>query len=275
LISETYDIMRRVGRLSNDELANRFADWNEGPLNSFLVEITSRIFNVRDKETDHYLIDMVLDAAKQKGTGKWMSHDALELQIPVPTIDTAVSMRYMSALKKERTEAARIFPHEDIKPFDNEPEFLDDLQRSLHFAMIVSYAQGMSLLRAASQKYKYNLNLSNIASIWRGGCIIRSAMLENIKTAFHDNSELANIMTAKPFADILKKNYSSISRTITRTIRNGIAVPGLSSALGYFDSYRTNRLPANLIQAQRDYFGSHTFERVDRDGTFHSEWPLS
>jgi 6-phosphogluconate dehydrogenase len=272
VISESYDIMKRIGRLSNDDLANRFTEWNQGPLSSFLVEITSHIFNVRDNETDHYLIDMVLDAARQKGTGKWMSLDAFELQIPIPTIDTAVSMRYMSALKEERTEAARILPHEDTESIDNKQEFLDDLQNALHFAMIVSYAQGMSLLRTASNEYNYNLNLADIARIWRGGCIIRSAMLEDITNAFNDNTKLANMMTAKPFADILKKNRSSVIRTITRALKNGIAVPGLSSASNYFDSYRTARMPANLIQAQRDYFGSHTYERVDREGTFHSEW---
>jgi 6-phosphogluconate dehydrogenase len=272
LIAETYDILKRIGQFSNDALAEVFDSWNEGPLKSFLIEITSQIFLVKDEETNQRLIDMIVDAARQKGTGKWTSENALELQVPIPTIDAAVSMRYMSAYKEEREEAARVFPPWDLQKANDEQQFLDDLNRALQFATIVSYAQGMSLLRAASTKYEYGLDLAEVARIWRGGCIIRSDILEDIMEVYLEKSNLENLMTEEPFVDILKENRTSLYKVIIEASKNGIPVPGLASALAYFDSYRTFRLPANLIQAQRDYFGSHTYERIDREGSFHTEW---
>jgi 6-phosphogluconate dehydrogenase len=272
LISEVYDILKRLGRLSNDELADLFAKWDQGPLKSFLIEITSHIFRFDDDQTNQRLVDMILDAARQKGTGKWTSQDAMELQVPVPTIDAAVGMRYMSAWKEEREGGARVFPPLEIEPSADRKQLIDDLHRALQFAMIVCYAQGMSLLKTASQEYEYGVNLADVARIWRGGCIIRSAALEDIRSAFQSNPDLSNMMLAAPFSEMLKENRAGLCRVIALATESGIAVPGLSSALGYFDSFRTFRLPANLIQAQRDFFGSHTYNRIDRDGAFHTNW---
>jgi len=272
LISETYDILRRIGKLSNDDLSDLYADWNSGELNSFLIEITARIFKVEDDETNQRLIDMILDAARQKGTGKWTSQDAMNLQVPVPNIDIAVAMRHMSAYKEEREKAASVFPPADLPELDDRKKLIGNLKSAFRFAMIVSYAQGMTLLKTASDKYEYGLNLADVARIWRGGCIIRAKMLEDIRNVYRDKPDLANMMIEKPFSDILDSNRASLKNIINLATGAGIPVPGLSGALAYFDSYRTFQLPANLIQAQRDYFGSHTYERIDRDGTFHSEW---
>ncbi len=272
LISETYDILRRIGKLSNDELADLYADWNGGELSSFLIEITARIFKIDDNETYQRLIDMVLDAAKQKGTGKWTSQDAMNLQVPVPNIDVAVAMRNMSAFKDEREKAATIFPPSDIPAFEDRGKLIDNLGKAFRFGMIAAYAQGMALLKIASDEYKYGLNLADVARIWRGGCIIRARLLEDIRKVFHEHPDLPNLMIEKPFSDILTENRNPLREIVDLACRSGVPVPGMANALAYFDAYRTFQLPANLIQAQRDCFGSHTYERIDREGTFHSEW---
>jgi 6-phosphogluconate dehydrogenase len=272
LISEVYDILKRIGRLSNDEMADVFENWNDGALNSFLIEITFRILRVRDKETNQKLVDMILDAARQKGTGKWTSQDAMELQVPIPTIDAAVGMRDLSGFKGEREKAAKIFPASPNESDIKREELIKILYESLHFGMISSYAQGMALLRKASAEYRYDLRLADIARIWRGGCIIRAEMLDDIMGVFQNERDTSNLMTKMPFSDILKNYRNSLCKTVQTAMENKVAIPAMYSALSYFDGYRTFRLPANLIQAQRDYFGSHTYERIDREGTFHTDW---
>jgi 6-phosphogluconate dehydrogenase len=272
LIAETYDLLRRLAQMSNDDIGDVFEEWNSGPLSSFLIDITSTILRVRDTETNQHLLDMILDAAHQKGTGKWTSQDAMELQVPVPTIDAAVSMRDMSGYKQEREDAAKVFPPVEVNTAPGRKELVMQLEGALHFAIIAAYAQGFSLLRAASQKYEYHLNPSDIAGIWRGGCIIRADMLDDMRRALGSKHDLTNLMVAKPFSGIIRENLKKLYKTIGLAIEHGVPVAGLSSALAYYDAYRTFQLPANLIQAQRDFFGSHTYERIDREGTFHTEW---
>ncbi|MEJ2720295.1 MAG: NADP-dependent phosphogluconate dehydrogenase, partial [bacterium] len=263
---------KRIGQLSNDEVADVFDNWNQGPLNSFLIEITSKIPRVRDDETNQRLLDVILDAARQKGTGKWTSQDAMELQAPVPTIDVAVSMRDLSAYKTEREEAAAVFPVTAASSSVGRGDLTDRLEDGLRFAMIAAYAQGMSLLRAASRKYEYDLDLAGIARIWRGGCIIRAAVLDDIRGVFEDDPDTANLMTKQPFSGVMKRCRSSLCEILRIAFEAKISAPALASVLGYFDAYRTPRLPSNMIQAQRDFFGSHTYERIDRKGTFHTDW---
>jgi 6-phosphogluconate dehydrogenase len=272
IISEAYDIMKRAGGLSNDEMADTFGRWNEGPLGSFLIEITSKVLRVDDEQTNQRLVDMILDAAKQKGTGKWTSQDAMELQAPVPTIDSAVSMRDLSGYKEEREEAAKVFPPSRHESSVDRENLIEDMANALRFAMTASYAQGMALLRAASKEYDYNLNLADIARIWRGGCIIRANMLEDIREAFRNDPDLANMILKEPFSSVMKENRRSVGEILRTAFDHEIPAPAMSTALSYFDGYRTFRLPANLIQAQRDFFGSHTYERIDSEGTFHTEW---
>jgi 6-phosphogluconate dehydrogenase len=272
LIAETYDLLRGPGQMSNDNMADVFGDWNRGPLASYLIEITSRILRVPDSGTDERLVDMVLDAARQKGTGMWACQDAMELQVPVPTIDAAVSMRDLSGRREERREAAEQFPSPGAGTGVDPAELAGDLEGALRFGMIASYAQGMSLLRTASETYGYGLDLGEIARIWRAGCIIRAGMLDEVRKAFRDEPEAAGLMTSRPFADVLKESRTALCRVLRIAADSGITAPAMASVLAYFDGYRTERLPANLIQAQRDCFGAHTYERIDRDGSFHTEW---
>jgi 6-phosphogluconate dehydrogenase len=275
LISESYDFMKRVLGLTNDELADVYDGWNDGELQSFLIEITRDVFRREDDQTDNRLIDMVLDAARQKGTGKWTSQDAMELQVPVPVIDAAVAQRDMSDFKTEREAAEKVLHGHKPSFSGNRERVIDQLEQALRFAMIATYAQGMALLRVASDKYEYNLKPVEIAKIWRGGCIIRAAMLDDIREAFTRQPDLANIMVDSHFARILNDRQTEARETLKLALDNGIPMPAFAASVAYFDSYRTGRLPANLIQAQRDDFGSHTYERIDRDGTFHTEWDKS
>ena len=272
LISETYDIMKHVLKLNNDELYETFKNWNQTELQSFLVEITYKIFKQPDDKSDKRLIDMIQDAAKQKGTGKWTSQDAMELQIPLPVIDTAVAMRDLSAFKNERVNAAKILTGPNAEFDGNKTEFIEKLKNSMYFAMITTYAQGMVLLKHASDKYQYNLNLQDVAKIWRGGCIIRAGLLEDIRSAFAKVNELPNLMVDPKFAKVLIERQSDIRDVVSTAVNFGISAPGLMSAISYYDGYRNGRMPANLIQAQRDFFGSHTYERIDEEGTFHTHW---
>ncbi len=275
LISETYDFMKRVLGLTNDELAEVYESWNDGELQSFLIEITGQIFRRDDDETDNRLIDVVLDAARQKGTGKWTSQDAMELQAPVPVIDAAVAQRDMSDYKEERVAAEKLL-HGPKPSFDGKRNrVIDTLEQALRFAMITTYAQGMAQLKAASAKYEYELNPAEIAKIWRGGCIIRAALLDDIREAFTRQPDLPNIMVDTHFARILNERQEAVRDMLKLAVDNGVPVPALAAAVAYFDSYRSGRLPANLVQAQRDNFGSHTYERVDRSGKFHTEWDRS
>jgi len=272
LIAETYDLMKRVLGLNNDELAEVYERWNGGELQSFLIEITRDIFRRDDEETDNRLIDVILDAARQKGTGMWTSQDAMELKTPVPVIDAAVAQRDMSDFKQEREAAGEVL-HNPQPLFSGKRErVIDQLEQALRFAMITAYAQGMALLKVASEKYEYHLDLAEIAKIWRGGCIIRAGMLDDIRAAFTQQPELPNLMVGARFARLLGECQNDAREILKLAIDNGIPTPALAAAVAYFDSYRTGRLPANLIQAQRDNFGSHTYERIDRKGTFHTEW---
>ncbi|MBT8186573.1 MAG: NADP-dependent phosphogluconate dehydrogenase [Croceitalea sp.] len=271
LTSEIYDLLKKAGGLSNKELYQSFDSWNKGRLHSFLVEITAEIFAQKDDLTDGDLIDMILDKAKQKGTGKWTSQNAMDLGIPVPTIDIAVSMREISALKEERMKADALYerpkPEEVMKR-----ALIEKCEQALYFAFIMTYAQGMHQLADASKEYGYELDLGEIAKIWRAGCIIRAALLADITKAFKADAELPNLLLAPSFVSKVKETVNAARELVSYGATNGIPMPGLSNALTYFDAYTSSRLPLNLIQAQRDYFGSHTYERLDREGTFHTEW---
>ena len=271
LTSEIYDLLKKAGGLSNEELHQTFAHWNEGRLQSFLVEITSEIFEQKDELADGDLVDKILDKAKQKGTGKWTSQNAMDLGIPVPTIDVAVSMRELSALKDERVQADDLYDRPTPKAVDK-AEFIAKAEQALYFAFINTYAQGMHQLADASKEYGYELELGEIAKIWRAGCIIRAALLADITDAYQANESLQNLLLAPSFVAKVKDTVAAARELTAFGAINGIPLAGLSNSLTYFDAYTSSRLPLNLIQAQRDYFGSHTYERVDRDGIFHTEW---
>jgi len=272
LISETYNIFKRGLGLSNDELHQIYKKWNEGLLESFLIEITEKIFLQPADDANGRLIDLIKDQAKQKGTGKWTSQDAMELQVPVPLIDMAVDMRDMSGYKEERSDAAKTLKGPDAKINQDKQGIISKMESALYFAMIAAYAQGMTLLRKASDEYKYNLDPEAIARIWRGGCIIRARLLEDIRQAFTRKADLPNLMVDQKFGGELNKRQDDVRTIIQLAVNAGIPVPGFMAALSYFDSYRSEWLPANLIQAQRDFFGSHTYERIDKEGVFHTEW---
>ncbi len=270
LISEIYDIMHRGMGISNRVLSDTFDDWNKGKLQSFLIEITAEIFKVKDGESNAELVDMILDRAKQKGTGKWTSQNAMDLGIPIPSIDTAVSMREISAMKSQRIEAEKIYPKTESNGASELS--ISDLENALYFAFIVTYSQGMSQLAAASIEYDYNLDMEKISKIWRGGCIIRAALLEDMRQAYDNNPELTSLLLDGSFSNKIKACEQSARKVVLYAIEKGIPSMSLSASLNYFDSFVSGRLPLNLIQAQRDHFGSHTYERIDKEGIFHTEW---
>jgi len=272
LLAESYDVLKNIGKLNNKELHEAYAKYNKGKLKSFLVEITAEIFTQKDDLGKGMLIDKILDKAKQKGTGKWTSQNAMDFGIPVPTIDAAVTMRGISSLKAERVLADNIFKIKGKKEKIAKDKLVKEVGDALYFAFITAYAQGLALLAEASKERGYNLDLEATARIWRGGCIIRAGLLEHIRRAYSNNPELNNLMIDPSFAKLLKSNHSSARSLIKRCIDAGIPALAFSSALGYFDAYRDGRLPLNLTQAQRDHFGSHTYERTDKDGIFHTEW---
>lgn len=272
LIAETYDLLKNGLSMSNDELGALFDQWNQAELNGYLVEITAEIFKKVDEETGKRLIDVVLDAARQKGTGMWTSQDALALHEPTPNIDIAVAMRNLSGMDDLRSAMAGKFESAP-QPFDGDQNiFIQQLRRSLYAAMIVTYAQGMAQLRAASQDYGYHLDLSAVARIWRGGCIIRSSLLEPIRAAYARQPELLNLLLDENLGKTVAERGDDLRAVAQAAIGLGIPAPGFTAALTYYDSLRAKHLPANLIQAQRDYFGSHTYERVDERGIFHTIW---
>jgi len=272
LLAETYDLLRHGLELSDDELGHLFAEWNQAELNSYLVEITADIFRKVDDETGKRLIEVVLDAARQKGTGMWTSQDALALHEPTPNIDIAVAMRNLSGLDGERAAVTKKFGAYQENFEGERNRLIEQIRRGLYAAIIMTYAQGMAQLRVASQKYEYNLNLSDVARIWRGGCIIRSALLEPIREAYKKQPHLINLLLDETLGKAVSERIPDL-RTVAQTaIGLGFPMPGFTAALTYYDSLRAERLPANLIQAQRDYFGAHTYERVDERGIFHTEW---
>jgi len=270
LISEAYHLMKEAG-LSNEELANVFEEWNKGELNSYLIEITSKILKKKDPETGKYMVDVILDEAEQKGTGKWASQHSLDLGIPVYSLNAAVLARFMSALKKERINASKLIERESLTVEDRE-KFIQQVHDALYDSKICAYAQGFALLAVASKEYNWDLDFRTIAHIWEGGCIIRAKFLENVKSAFERNGNLKNLMIDDYFLEIIKRNEKSWRKVVAFAVENGIPVPGFSSSLTYYDSYFSERLPANLIQAQRDFFGAHTYKRIDKEGVFHTDW---
>jgi 6-phosphogluconate dehydrogenase len=272
LISESYDLLNRGLNYDVESLRSMYAKWNEGKLNSYLIEITAQVLGRKDEKTGKPLVDMILDRARQKGTGKWTSWDALDLQIPVPTIDVAVAMRNMSGYKEERKEAAQALSGPS-KSFRGDREaFARQLERAMFAAVILTYAQGLELLRQASHKYGYHLDMEAVARIWRGGCIIRAALLEDIRDAFQRQPDLKNLTLSPGLGKEVMERQGDLRNVTCTGADLGIPVPGFMSALAYYDAYRSMQLPANLIMAQRDYFGAHRYERIDAEGTFHTEW---
>lgn len=272
LISETYDLMKRGLGLNNNQLSEVYREWNTGELNSYLLEITAEIFEKNDEKTAHKLIDMILDVAEQNGTGMWTTLTAMELQVPVPTIDAAVSMRDLSVFINERAIMGERYQQSTQVSIKDQQQFKAELKGALFASMIITYAQGFSVLGSASKKYQYDLNLEAIAQIWQGGCIIRAALLKHMKAAFHIKHDLPNLLLDTFLSQKMIDNLSSLRKTVLNAVQMGIPIPGLMASLGYVDAYRSKWLPTNLIQAQRDFFGSHRYERIDAKGKFHTEW---
>ncbi len=271
IIAETYDYMLRVLGMSNIEISETFEKWNGGELNSFLVEITATVLRKVDTETGGSLVDEILDTAGQKGTGKWTSQAAMDFGVPVPTIDSAVSMRQISAAKAVRQKVAALYDVDLTQHHTTIAE--DDLHNALSCAFIITYAQGMSLLQAASVEKGFGLDLSLTAKIWRGGCIIRSALLEEMRSAYAKDANLPTLLMDKKFSEVLTGHSMALRKMVSACNGHGIPALCLASALNYFDAFRSERLPANLIQAQRDFFGAHTYQRLDKEGTFHTaDW---
>jgi len=273
LISESYFILKNVLGLEAEELHKVFAEWNKGELDSYLIEITADIFTKIDEETGKPLVDVILDTAGQKGTGKWTSQNALDLGVPLPIITESVFSRFMSAMKEERVIASKQLRGPEVKSFEgNKAELIEAVRKALYMSKICSYAQGFAQMRAASEEYGWDLRYGDIAMIFRGGCIIRAQFLQKIKEAYDRDPALANLLLDPYFKEIVEGYQSSLREVLAVAISRGIPVPSFASAIAYYDSYRTETLPANLLQAQRDYFGAHTYERVDKEGTFHTNW---
>ncbi|WP_437193856.1 decarboxylating NADP(+)-dependent phosphogluconate dehydrogenase [Planctomicrobium sp. SH527] len=274
LICEAYFILKNALGLTNDELYQVFKEWNEGELASYLIEITRDIFTVKDKETGKDLVDVILDTAQQKGTGKWMSQHALDLGVPTTLITEAVFARCLSAQKDARVRAAKVLAGPTAKFEGDKQQFINDVRQALYASKLVSYAQGYVQLDAAAQEFGWKLNNGDIALLWRGGCIIRSVFLGDIKNAFDKNPQLENLLLDDFFKKAIDNSQAAWRRVIATAVTHGIPVPAFAAALSYYDGYRCDRLPANLLQAQRDYFGAHTYERTDkpRGETSHTDW---
>ncbi|MEC5187483.1 6-phosphogluconate dehydrogenase [Geobacillus thermodenitrificans] len=273
LIAEAYFLLKHVLGMDAAELHEVFADWNKGELNSYLIEITADIFTKIDDETGKPLVDVILDKAGQKGTGKWTSQNALDLGVPLPIITESVFARFISAMKDERVKASKLLSGPAVKPFEGDRDhFIEAVRRALYMSKICSYAQGFAQMKAASDEYNWNLRYGDIAMIFRGGCIIRAQFLQKIKEAYDRDPALPNLLLDPYFKNIVESYQDSLREIVATAAMRGIPVPAFASALAYYDSYRNEVLPANLIQAQRDYFGAHTYERVDKEGIFHTEW---
>ena len=271
LIAEIYDLLHRGAGISNQELAKIFAGWNKGVLRSYLIEITAEILQRKDDETGQPLVDLILDEAAQKGTGKWASQNSFDLGIAIPTINSAVESRMISALKSERVEAAKVLGKAATYTGDRQ-NLIDAAEQALYASKICSYAQGMQLLSAASQEYGWGLQLSQIVRVWRAGCIIRAALLSDITAAYVANPELPNLLLDNAFKEAVLSRQAAWREVVQTAIGLGIPMLANSASLAWFDAYRSERLPANLTQAQRDYFGAHTYRRIDREGSFHTRW---
>jgi 6-phosphogluconate dehydrogenase len=273
LICEAYAILKNVLGLEAEDLAEIFAKWNQGALESYLIEITASIFRKKDPDTGKPMVDVILDKAGQKGTGLWTLQSALNQSVVISTINAAVEARVISSRKEERVASSKILPQPKLPRFEgNRDELIQGVHDALYASKIVSYAQGMELLGAASTTYKWNLNFGDIATIWRGGCIIRAKFLNRIVEAYGRDAKLHNLLLDEYFTDIIARTQHNWRVAVSAAINHGVAAPAFSASLAYFDSYRSVRLPANLLQAQRDYFGAHTYERVDKPGVFHTDW---
>lgn len=272
LIAESYDLLRRVLGLSLDEIADIFNDWNKGELDSYLIDITAQILTTPDDLTDGMLIDVIMDKAGSKGTGKWTSQEALDLGEPLPVITEAVFARYISEMKDERVKASTVFSGPEFTFEGNRDEMVEKIRKALYFSKIMSYAQGFAQMSRASKEHHWDLQLGKIAKIFRAGCIIRARFLQNITDAYENNESLDNLLMDEYFAKVASDYQSAVRDVVALAVQSGIPVPTFSAALAYFDSYRTKDLPANIVQAQRDYFGAHTYKRKDREGTYHYNW---
>jgi len=273
LICEAYAILNDILKMEAAQLADIFAEWNRGELESYLIEITSQIFRKIDPDTGRPLVDMILDKAGQKGTGIWTLQAAIRQYVVISTINAAVEARVISSRKEERMAASKILPQPRARQFKgNRDRLVDAVRDALYASKIISYAQGMELLRSGSTTYEWNLNLSDIATIWRGGCIIRAKFLNRIVEAYQRDGDLHNLLLDRYFTRIIRRAQPKWRLVVSTAIKHGVAVPAFSASLAYFDSYRSARLPANLLQAQRDFFGAHTYERIDKPGVFHTEW---
>lgn len=270
LLAEAYEIMKNGLKLENDKIQQVFENWNSGRLQSFLMEITKDVFRFVDEKTGNLLVDEIKDEAKSKGTGKWTSQVAMDLEVPIPTIDAAVSSRNLSKLKALRTSLSEVF--EASSSFTESDNLIADLEEAFYFAMVAAYAQGMHLLHVASATYKYELNLAEIAKIWRGGCIIRAQFLESMYKAYQINPALEHLYNDEAIGSELNNGLNATRKIIALAINHGIAIPAFAASLTYFDTLKTKRMPSNLTQAQRDFFGAHTFERIDSEGIFHADW---
>ncbi|CAM9112169.1 unnamed protein product [Discosporangium mesarthrocarpum] len=273
LIAEVYDVLKHVAGMPNEELAATFESWNTGELQSFLIEITSKIFSKKDDKTDEgYVLDKILDKTGMKGTGRWTIQEAAERSTAAPTMAAALDARYLSGRKTEREKAAGVLSGPGSIPAVPKEQLVQDIKAALYCSKVCSYAQGMNLIKSASEHFDWGVDLGECARIWKGGCIIRAAFLDDIKAAYVRDPELPNLLVDPDFAAQLLERQSAWRRVVTLCVASGIAAPAMTASLSYFDSYRRARLPANLVQAQRDFFGAHTYERVDMEGTFHCLW---
>jgi 6-phosphogluconate dehydrogenase len=273
LICEAYHLLKDVIGADTKELHEIFSEWNSGELDSYLIEITKDIFTKYDPETGKPMVDVILDSAGQKGTGKWTSQSSLDLGVPLSIITESVFSRFISAMKEERVAASKVLKGPAVSAFgEDRKAFIEAVRQALYASKICSYAQGFAQMRAASEEYNWGLNYGAIAMIFRGGCIIRARFLQNIKDAYDRNPDLKNLLLDEYFKGVVEKYQDAWRKVVATAVTRGIPVPAFASALAYYDSYRTERLPANLLQAQRDYFGAHTFQRVDKEGTFHFHW---
>jgi 6-phosphogluconate dehydrogenase len=273
LIAESYAVLKHVLGLDNQELADTYSEWNEGELDSFLIEITAKIFGKKDDKSDKMLIDMVLDRAAQKGTGKWTSQSALDLGVPLTLITESVFARGLSSLKEERVAASKQLAGPKAEAFAGDRSaFKESIRRALYMSKLISYAQGFAQLRAASDENEWKLDYGAIAKIFRAGCIIRARFLQKITDAYKKGGDVKNLLLDAYFREVVQNYQGALREVVAEAVRVGVPVPGFAAAISYYDSYRADTLPANLIQAQRDYFGAHTFERVDEKGSFHAEW---
>ena len=272
LISEFYAIMKNGLQMSNESIADVFAEWNDGRLQSFLIEITRDILRYKAPDSDHALVDDIKDEARAKGTGKWTSQVAMDLETPLPTVDTAVAMRDLSKYKALRVEISPLYAQASTPLNVDHAVFLKQLEQAFYFAMVISYAQGMHMLSRASTEYKYGLNMAEITKIWRGGCIIRSSFLGQMFNAYKKDTQLAHLLLDADIARLINGSQVDARQVVMATVGVGIATPALTSTVGYFDSLRSARMPSNVIQAQRDYFGAHTYELVGQEGSHHTQW---